>query len=49
MFRQSRKEPQEGVGKSVNGVCGVVLEAAQINDQMDRLLVGPDVGPAVDA
>jgi hypothetical protein len=48
MFREPGKKCQELVGEPLDGVGGVVLEAAQVNDQMDGVLVGPDVGPAVD-
>ena len=35
--------------KPGQGVGGVVLERAEVDDQVDRRLVGPDVRPAVDA
>jgi len=36
------------VGEAVDRIGGVVLETAQIDDQMDGLLIGPDVGSSVD-
>ena len=47
--RQPGQVGEELVGEALDGVAGVFLEAAQVDDQVDRRLVGPDVRPAVDA
>jgi len=39
MLRQSGKQSEQVVGEAVDGVGGVVLQAAQVDDQMDGRLV----------
>lgn len=46
--RQAGQAGEEMVGEAVDRIGGVVLETAQIDDQMDGLLIGPDVGSSVD-
>ena len=45
---QPRQQLEQPVGEAVEGVAGVVLQAAEVDDEVDRRLVGPDVRPAVD-
>jgi len=46
---QARQQLEELVGEEGDGVRRVALEDAEVDDEMDRLLVGPDVRAAVDA
>jgi hypothetical protein len=46
---QPREQPEELVGEAFDGVRRVILEAAQVDDQVDGRFVGPDVGSAIDA
>ena len=40
---QARQQLEQPVGEPVERVGGVVLEAAEVDDEVDRRLVGPDV------
>jgi hypothetical protein len=45
---QAGEHRDEVVGEAGDGVGGELLERAQVDHQVDRLVVGPDVGTAVD-
>ena len=45
---QARQQLLQAGREPVQGVGGVVLEAAEVEHEVDRGLVGPQVGPAVD-
>ena len=49
VLAQAGQRLEQVVGEAGEGVGGVLLEHAEVDDEVDRLLVGPDVGAAVDA